>query len=91
MIITPAGVWKSSDLDNDGQWEDADNNRGSCANVSYTRYTQYNVVLNPILSYSQYKAPIVIFTDYVAFTKVATDDEFLFDIPELDTRKFDNH
>ena len=91
MIITPAGVWKPSNLDNDGQWEDADNNRGSCANVSYTSYTQSNDVLNPILSYSQYKAPFVIFTDYVAFTKVATDDEFLFDIPELDTRKFDNH
>ena len=27
----------------------------------------------------------------MAFTKVATSDEFFFGIPELDTRKFDNY
>ena len=63
----------------------------SGANVSDTRYTQSNDVLEPILSELQYKSPGVTFVDDMIFTKGATGGEFFFGISELDTRKFDNY
>ena len=60
-------------------------------NVSATNFTQYNDVLDLILSAPQYKAPNVTSADDVEFTKGSTDIEFFYEIPELDTRKFYNY
>ena len=81
VILNPAGEWKSSYLDDDSQWEYSDDDMSSGANVSVTRYTQSNDVLEPILSAPQYKAPTITFVDDVASTKGATDDGFFSDIP----------
>ena len=37
--LTPAGEWKPSDLDDDGQWYDSDDYASFGANVSATNYT----------------------------------------------------
>ena len=63
----------------------------SIANVSTTRYTQYNDVLEQILSLPRYNDPRVPFADDVVFTKGTTNDELIFDIPYIDSQKFDNY
>ena len=60
------------------------------ANVSDTNFTQSNDILESILSVPQYKARNVTFSYGVAFTKGTTGDEFFYNIPELDTRNFEN-
>ena len=91
VILTPAGEWKPSYLDDDCQWEDSYDDVSSGANIYYTSYTQSNDVLKIILSAPQYKDHRTTFTYDVAFTKGATDNKLLFDIPELDTQKIDNY
>ena len=63
----------------------------STDNVSTTRYTQYNDVLEQILSLPRYNDPRVPFADDVVFTKGTTNDELIFDIPYIDSQKFDNY
>ena len=84
--LTPSGEWKPQDLDEDFQWGDFDNDASFGVNISANSYTQSYNDLESILSAPEYKAPNVTFSDDVAFTKGATDDELLFDIMELDTR-----
>ena len=71
--------------------DDSDDNASFGANIYATSYTQSDFVLDSILSAPEHKAPSVTFSDDVAFTKGATDDELLFNIPELDTQKFYNY
>ena len=91
VLLTISRKWKPSDLDDDGQWYESDNNASFGANVSATSYTQSDDVLDSILSASEHKPLSITFSDDLAFTKGATDDELFFDIPELDTREFDNY
>ena len=53
MLLTPDGEWKPSYPYDDSQWEDSDYDVGSGANVSDTRYTQSNDILESILSATQ--------------------------------------
>ena len=50
VLLTPAIEWKPLDLDDYDLWEDSDDDAISSANVSATRYTQSNEVLEPIIS-----------------------------------------
>ena len=63
----------------------------STANISATSYTQYNNVLEPILSSPRYISPSITFADDVVFTNGDTNDELIFDITELNSHKFDNY
>ena len=89
-ILTPFGDWNPSYLYYYGQLEDSNDNMISGNNVSATSCTEYNDLINPILSVTQYNPPSTTFADDVAFTKGATEDEFFFDITELENCKFDN-
>ena len=89
--LTPAGEWKPLDLDDYSQWDDSDYNASVDAKFSSTSYTQTDDVLKFILSYPDHKAPRVTFSNDVVFTKGSAYNEFFFDVPELDTRKFDNY
>ena len=82
---------KPSDLDDDGQWDNSEEDAIFGANVSTTSYTRLYYVLKSILLDPEHTPPRVAFKDDVAFTKVATDDEFFFVIPKLDTYEFDNY
>ena len=88
---TPSGEWKPSNLDYDDQWDDSDDNARFGANVPATSYTQSYDVLKSILSLPGHKAPSITFSDDVALTKSDTDYELFLDMPELDTRKFNNY
>ena len=68
----------------------SDKDASFVSNVSDTSYTESYDILKSILSAPEHKAPSVTFSDDVAFTKDVTEDELFFDIPELDTRKFEN-
>ena len=48
--LTLSGWWKTSDLDDDGQWDDSDDGARFGANISATSYTQSEDVLESILS-----------------------------------------
>ena len=50
LLLTPSGEWNPSDIEDDDQWEDSDDGKISSANVSATRYTQSNDILEPIIS-----------------------------------------
>ena len=86
VTLNPFEELKLSDLDDNGQWDDSNNDAIFGANISATSSTWSDDVLESLLSAPEYKAPNVTFSDDVAFTKGATDDELLFDIMELDTR-----
>ena len=60
-------------------------------NIYDPNFNQSNDVLNYILLVPQYKIPNVNFADNVDLAKGANNDEFFYDILELDTRKFDNY
>ena len=91
MPLTPSGEWTSSDQYDDIQWDDSGDNASFGSYVSSTSYTLSYDVLKYIISVPEHKTPSITFADYVAFTKDTTDNEILFDIPKLDTRKLDSY
>ena len=89
VLLIPSVQLKPLDLDSDGQWEDSDEDMSFGANVSATNFTQFNDVLEYILSDLQHKSPTIKFTDDMALTKGTTNDKLLYGILELDTCKFE--
>ena len=85
VIINPYGEWKPQDLENNFQQEDYEDNVRFGANFSAINFTQYSDAIESTLPAPQYKDHNFTFVDDMDFTKGTTDDEFFYDIPELDT------
>ena len=91
VLLTFPGEWKKSYLDDDGQWYYYDNGMRISSSISATSSSQDIDLLEPIILSSQNKAPNVTFPDDLDFIKGATDEKFLYEVPDIDMPEFENY
>ena len=79
------------DIDDNAQWDESENDASFVSNIYATIYNLSDDFLKSTISAPEQKAPRFTFSDDVAFTKGDNDDEFFFDIPELDSHELENY
>ena len=78
-------------LDNDIWWEDYDDATSIRSSASANSSAQDIDIIEPILSAPQHKSHTETFVYAAAFTKGITDGQIFYEVPNIDTRKFDNY